>query len=396
MDFKNLKGFLDMMVREERTPGCAIVVYKGGKRVYEYAAGFSDIESGEKMTGGEHFCIYSCSKVTTATAGLQLIEKGILDANAPLYDYIPEYRHMAVKTENGIEEAKNPILVGDLFSMSAGFDYNFNCDAFNKMVEDTNQKGSTALFAKYMSDSVLCFEPGTRWQYSLCHDVLGGLISTVTGESFGGYVKNNIFDPLGITGSTYNTTPELEANMASQYKFIPRDPNQQNLSLVEAQMFGNAREGRFEKLPKLRQIGGCNLPEFESGGAGIITTAGEYAKIAAALSCDGLGANGERILSPHGVELMKTNRLNDVQLKDFNWKQLAGYGYGMGVRTHVDRAKSGSLANLGEFGWGGAAGATIIMDTEEQLGVFFVQHTLNPREEWYQPRLRNVVYSCLD
>ncbi len=396
MDFTNLKGFLDLMVREERTPGCAVVVYKNGKRVYEYAAGVSDIESGEKLTGGEHFSIYSCSKVTTATAGLQLIEKGLLDANAPLYDYIPEYRHMAVMTENGVEEAKKPILVGDLFSMSAGFDYNFDCDAFKKMVADSDGKGSTALFAKYMSSSVLGFEPGTRWRYSLCHDVLGGLISVVSGEKFRDYVKNNIFDPLGIADSTYHMTPEIEANMASQYRFIPKDPNQQNLSLVEAQMFGNACEGHFEKTPKARQIGGCTLPDFESGGGGIITTVGEYSKLMAALSCGGLGSNGERILSSHGVELMKTNRLNDVQLKDFNWKQLAGYSYGLGVRTHISRAKSGSLANLGEFGWGGAAGATAIMDTDEQLGVFFVQHTLNPREEWYQPRLRNVVYSCLD
>ena len=77
-----------------------------------------------------------------------------------------------------------------------------------------------------------------------------------------------------------------------------------------------------------------------------------------------------------------------------NWKQLDGYGYGLGVRTLITKT-AGSLCNLGEFGWGGAAGATAMVDTKEKLSVFFVQHSLNPREEWYMPRLRNIVYTCL-
>lgn len=122
---------------------------------------------------------------------------------------------------------------------------------------------------------------------------------------------------------------------------------------------------------------------------------GQYAKLTAALANYGMGLTGERILSAHTVDLMRTNRLNEQQLKDFNWPQMAGYGYGMGVRTHMDRAKSGMNSNLGEFGWGGAAGSAVIVDPKIELGVFFAQHTLNPREGYYQPRLKNVVYSCL-
>ena len=84
---------------------------------------------------------------------------------------------------------------------------------------------------------------------------------------------------------------------------------------------------------------------------------------------------------------MRTNRLNEEQLKTFNWSQLLGYGYGLGVRTHMNKARSGGLSNLGEFGWGGAAGSTVLIDPEINMGVFYVQHCLNPREEFYQPRL---------
>lgn len=131
------------------------------------------------------------------------------------------------------------------------------------------------------------------------------------------------------------------------------------------------------------------------GGAGIITTVSDYEKLLAALANGGLGLNGERILSAYSIELLKTNRLTAELLKDYNWKAKVGCGYGLGVHTHMSPAESGLISNIGEFGWGGAAGASAIVDTKANLAVFYVQHTLNPREEYYQPRLRNVVYSCL-
>ncbi|MBQ8551667.1 MAG: beta-lactamase family protein [Clostridia bacterium] len=396
MDFSNLKAFLDHMAAN-RTPGCAVAVMLDGKLVYKYAAGVSDLDAKAPMTGEEYFNIYSCSKVTTVTAGAQLVEKGILDLNDPLYDYIPEYRQMYVKTKDGdIIKAKNPIKVGDLFSMTAGFNYNWNAPSIKKLREEKNNLHTTADFVRALANEPLDFEPGTHWRYSLCHDALGGLISIVTGKPFGEYVKENIFDPLGMTESVYHHTPEVEARMASQYKFVTDDPAQLGLSIVEAQIRGSGNVGHFENVGIAISSGHGGYPAFESGGAGITTTVGDYVKLMAALSRGGLGANGERILASKTVELIKTNRLSDDLLRDFNWRHLRGYGYGLGMRTHISRGGSGSLSPLGEFGWGGAAGANVLMDTESKLGLFFVQHTLNPREEWYQPRLRNVVYSCLD
>ena len=93
---------------------------------------------------------------------------------------------------------------------------------------------------------------------------------------------------------------------------------------------------------------------------------------------------------------MRTDRLTAVQRADFNWNEFKGCGYGLGVYTVVDKAKAGSTGSAGEFGWGGAAGATAFADPERKLGVFFAQHCLNPREEYYQPRLKNVIHACLD
>ncbi len=394
MKFDKLRDFLDFMTKK-RTPGCAVTVYHKNEKVFEYAAGVSSLETGKPLEGDEYFNIYSCSKVMTVTAALTLYERGEFLLGDPLYDYIPEYRHMKVRQPDGtLADAKRPITIGDLFTMSAGFNYDLNCRSIAKARELTGGRMDTAEVARRLADEPLSFEPGTRWQYSLCHDVLAGLVSVISGKPFREYVRENVLEPLGMTETVYHTTPELLERTAEQYKFVPSGQSG-DFDLVEVQKYGRAADGGFVNVGK--GVAGYILgSEYDSGGAGITTVCGDYAKLAAMLANGGLGLTGERILSPSTVELMKVNRLSDVQLRDYNWKQLAGYGYGLGVRTHIDRAASGSNASLGEFGWGGAAGSTIIIDSEQKLGAFFVQHTLNPREEWYQPRLRNVVYSCID
>ena len=236
------------------------------------------------------------------------------------------------------------------------------------------------------------FEPGTRWRYSLCHDVLGGLVSIVSGKKFRDYVQENIFDPLGMDRSCYHMTPEIDSKMAQQYVFVP-DDHQDDFDITTSQRKKVAAKGRFDVCG--RRDNGPFGPEYDSGGAGIITTVEDYAKLAAALANYGVGLTGERILSRGSVELLRTNALNESQLTDLNWPQLTGYGYGYGVRTLLDKAKAGSVGNVGEFGWGGAAGATMLVDPSLNLGVFYAHHMLNPKEEYYQPRLRNAVYSCL-
>lgn len=390
MDFTNLKNFMDSMAAE-RTPGNAVVVYKDGQKVFEYAVGYSDLENRIPLTGNELYNIYSCSKITTVTAGARLLEQGKILITDPLYDYIPEFRHMQVRQPDGsLKEAVNPITIGDLFSMTAGFTYDMKTEAFAKAKALTEGRYDTVQTIRCLAEDPLSFEPGTHWQYSLCHDVLAALVEVVSGEKFRDYVTNHIFKPLDMNESYYHHTPETLERTAQQYTF---QTEAGPVDIVEAQKYGNAKDGKFINVGKA--VSHILGEEYDSGGAGIITSVSDYAKLMAALAGYGQGLTGERILAPRTVDLMRTNRLTEELLKEFSWKQLVGCGYGLGVRTHIDPARSGVISNLGEFGWGGAAGATGIIDPAINLGVFYAQHTLNPREEYYQPRLRNVVYSCL-
>ena len=370
----------------------AIEVYLKGEKVFEYFTGYSDLENKIPLNGDEMYNIYSCSKVTTVTAGTQILERGKILLSDPLYDYIPEFKEMYVKTPEGeLKKAVKPITIGDLFSMTAGFSYNLKSEGFKKAAEVTEGKMDTVETIRCAAADPLCFEPGSHWQYSICHDVLAAVVSVVSGQKFRDYVKENIFNPLDMTESVYHHTDETLKRTAQQYSFVA--VGNENMDIVEAQKRGNSKVGYFKNVGK--DVSHILGEEYDSGGAGIITTVSDYAKLMAALAGFGMGLTGERILSPYSVNLMRTNRLSEELLKDFNWRQLRGCGYGLGVRTHINPAKSGVISSLGEFGWGGAAGATAIIDPEIGLGVFYAQHTLNPREEYYQPRLRNVVYSCL-
>ena len=403
MNFTQLQNFLDHMAAE-RTPGNVVTVYQGGELVYQYASGYADWESKTPMIGDELFNIYSCSKITTVTAGVQLLERGRFLLSDPLYEYIPEFRNMYVRQENGdCVKAKNPIRIGHLFTMTAGFNYNLKVPAFDKARQLTNGHMDTVDVIRCLAEEPLSFEPGTHWQYSLCHDVLAGLISVVSGQKFRDYVRQNIFEPLEMTSSVYHHTEETKKRTASQYTFIAGDEGE--LDIVEAQkgrraattdatLSGAPIAGTFKNVGK--DVSHILGDEYDSGGAGIITSVPDYAKLMAALAGLGRGVNGERILSANSVELMRTNQLSPELMKDYSWQSCWGCGYGLGVRTHIDPAKSGLICSLGEFGWGGAAGATAVIDPSRQLGVFYAQHCLNPREEYYQPRLRNVVYTCLD
>jgi CubicO group peptidase (beta-lactamase class C family) len=187
--------------------------------------------------------------------------------------------------------------------------------------------------------------------------------------------------------TAYHPTDAMVENMASQYEFIPDG--------AETKVEGGypVEGGTVREVPKVNWL--LFGPEYDSGGAGIVTTVDDYAKFVCALANMGTGRNGARILSPAAVDLMRTNQLNEKQLQTFRHNQYLCYGYGLGVRTMMDRTQNGALSSVGEFGWGGAAGATVLADPEKQLAVFYTHHMLNPLEEYYQPRLRNVVCGCL-
>lgn len=390
MRFELIKELLDRFTNW-RIPGAAIVVKQGGKEIFKYSAGYADLENKIPMTGEETLNMYSCSKVVTVVSALQLLERGIFLLDDPLYDFIPEFKDMYVKNENGeIVKAENPITMRHLFTMSAGFSYDLDSDGLIRAKEWTKGKMDTLEAIKGLATEPLHFQPGSRWAYSLCHDVLAAAVEVISGKKFSEYVKENIFAPLGVTDISYTRPQSVKDKIAEQYKFIPNEMCDKNDILIPAP----SGDGCWKNIGKdvMYQLG----ENYESGGAGLAICAADYSKFADAMAHFGECPNGERILSKGAVRLLAEDQLTPYGIPKFDWPQFAGYTYGLGVKKMSDIAKGGAVGTTSEFGWDGAAGSIAFIDPENELSIFYSQHMLNSQAPFINNRVRNVVYAAMN
>lgn len=378
MDFSNLTCFLDELT-SKIAPGNDCVIFQNHKQIYRHTSGYSDVNTKKPVTGNELYYMWSTSKPITCAAALTLYEKGLFKLSDPLYEYLPEFKQMFVKetlpdgAEN-IRPAKNDITIFNLFTMTTGIPYNFDSPYIKEARQTPNF--STREIAKAIAKSPLEFDPGTNWLYGFSHDVLGAFIEVVSGMKLSDYAKKVIFNPLEMTDSTYRTAPKDEIyRMAKQYSY---------------------REDLGTVVSTNNTCGHKLGEDYDSGGAGVVSSASDYIKFADALANGGIGANGEKILNSSTIELMRKNAIGEPPLSGYDWKHLVGYGYGLGVRTLIDPTAANSKSSTGEFGWNGAAGSIAIIDPAKKLSVFYAQHMLNSQEERIFPKLRNIVYECLD
>lgn len=358
-------------------PGCDCVVYHNHERVFRHTAGYADAGKTRPITKHNNYWLYSATKLFTCTAVMQLAEKGSIGLDDPVSDYLPEYKNMKVKSGNAIKQAKNTMTIRHLLSMQSGLNYNLGAPSIRKAVKDTDKKATTRQIIKALADEPLDFEPGTHFQYSLSHDVLGAVIEAASGQQFGIYLKEHIFEPLGMKNTGFELTQEREDSMADQFEYHMDTMTSTPVSL----------KNDF-----------CMLKNYESGGAGLISTADDYILFLDAMCSRGISADGCRILSGESIDMMRTDQLSEISKKDFEKFGKVGYSYGLGVRILVEKERSGSRSPLGEFGWDGAAGAYALIDVDNRLAIFYVQHVLNCGYvyEVIHPMIRNLTYEMLE
>jgi len=378
MDFIKVTDFLNSL-RNIGIPGADLAIYIKGKEVYRHQTGYADLETKTPIKPDTIYQFWSMTKVITCVSALRFYEKGIFKLNDPVSDYLPEFKDMEVQhtRENGavyIEPAKNPIRIVDLFTMSSGLTYNWT-PSLEKLDKRTKGNFTLKQFVAALSKDPLYFEPGTCWHYSLSHDVLGRLVEVLSGKTLGEYFYDNIFSPLGMTDTFFRLPKDKKDRMVSCYEYDDLSKKHKKITKLPL---------RFDPDNK-----------FESPGGGLLSTVDDYAKFANALCAGGTAENKHRLLSSATIDLMRTNHLDDARMKDYNWPHQSGYGYGLGVRTMIDKAAGGSNSNIGEYGWAGMAGTQLLIDPSCGLTYVYAQQLIPSKEEYYSQRLRNVVYGCL-
>lgn len=377
MDFTQVDNFIVNDFPKLGIPGGDINVWYRHKQVYRRAFGWFDAENEIPMKEDAIYFLYSLSKPITCTAALILYEQEKFSLSDPVELYLPEFSEVMVKEKDKdgniqIRTPKTKMNIFNLFNMSAGLNYELSTKYINDTVAN-NPNASTRDIVKAISKTPLEYNPGEGWLYSLGHDVLAALVEKISGIKFRDFVKKYIFEPLEMHDTSFEI-PNKNPRFAKQYI---HDYNKHTYHLID-----QANEFAF-------------TPNYDSGGAGIISTNDDYMKFACALSNFGVGENKAQILTKKTINLMRSDALTNRNRQDFNWEVLRGYGYGLGVRTHINKEDSNSLSSIGEFGWSGLAGSYTAIDPDNNLAIVYTQHMINNLEEIVHPKIRNLIYSSI-
>ncbi len=367
-DWKELTEYLDSL--ESYVPDRELIVYKNHQKIYEYHSKNTD--------GNQLYLLYSSSKIATCVGALRLMEQGLLHLEDKVSDYLPEYAHLMVKDGETVRPAKEELLIRHLLTMCGGFSYERQTENLLPLKKDDS--ATTRDVVRAIAKEPLLFEPGTQFEYSLCHDILGGVIEVVSKRTLDTYLKEEIFLPLEMKDTTFHLSLEQKKRKVPHYVY---HTDTQTVTSEDNEMM----EYRLS-------------PKYESGGAGIYSTSNDYIKLADALACGGTGWNGYEVLRPETVEMLKRNSLSEAVLKQFEQKMgHAGQGYGLGVMVLLDRKPRNWKSPEGVFNWGGAAGTKTFMDGKNQLSFYYAQEVMGgpacTYEEHQHNRIINMIYECL-
>lgn len=345
MNFQPLKDYLDKICNVDGLPVCECRVIHKGEVVFDHQAGKYDKDR-------NMYFMYSMTKPTTSALIMILVEKGILSLEDTVDKYLPEYAEMTYKKDGEVLPCKNKMTLYNLITMQGGYGYDFDSDGFKKMYADkpnaTNRDVAYAL-----SEDPLEYEPGEGFQYSLCYDVFPAIVEVATGRAYEDVIREYIFEPLGMTRSTFKYTPELAKEIADFYSY---NGEKQCLEKLESNL-----KYRF------------NSDETTSGGAGLMSCMDDYAKFAFMLSNKGVSLEGKRILSEESIDLMRRNHMKDITKYP---RASQGYAYGFGFRVLMNNSACESNVPVGEFEVTGAAGSLGLFNTMDNIAIVFIEHVL--------------------
>ncbi len=359
-----MKGFVD----RNEAAGIVTLVTRDGKMVDINAVGFQDKESKTPMRTDTIFRIASMTKPITSVAVMMLYEEGKLFLTDPVSKFIPAFKGMQV-IEQGSDKpvpAKGQITIRHLLSHRSGITYGFmNGGAVGSGYRKNGVTDGLSTTTMTLAEGIdklagepLIAHPGTAWNYSLSTDVLGRVVEVASGRPFDVFLRERIFTPLKMVDTGF-TVPEAKwPRLATVYS---PDGSGGLRPMKDPEGFGNAI---------FSPIAGYKSKTYFSGGAGLVSTASDYARFAQML-LNGGSLDGAQLLSPKSIELMTASHTADLPPGGLLG---AGTGFGLGFRVVTDNAATASLGSNGRYGWLGIYGTEFWIDPKERLiGIVLVQ-----------------------
>ena len=372
-------------VDEGEVAGAVALVLRDGRPVYERAVGWADREAGRRMTTDAIFRIASQTKAVTSVAVMMLVEEGRISLDDPVARFIPAYRRttVAVRSDTGraIVPAHRGITIRDLLTHTAGISY--GTDPLLAPLYEARGLGPAAGYGWYTADkdepicttmerlATLPFaaQPGSGWVYGYGTDVLGCVVERASGMPLDEFVRTRITAPLGMRDTWFFLPADKRGRLTSVYHVVGD-------TQVVRSPDGPRGQGDYVDGPR----------RSFSGGAGLVSTARDYARFLQML-LNGGTLDGVRLLAPRTVALMTTNHVGTMH-------SASGEGFGLGFRT-IDRAGANArIESPGTFGWGGAYGSEYEVDPAEGLVLVLMVQRM-PNLTWFGRRFPTLVYQAL-
>ncbi len=370
-------------VDDGRLSGAVALVARHGKVAYLESFGSRDMESEAPMAEDAIFRIASQTKALVSVGIMILQEEGQLLITDPVGKYLREFETTTVAEprEHGgydVVDSKRPITIRDLLTHTAGIDYGYGVAS--------DRWAAAGIQGWYFADrdepigatvermAAIPFEaqPGERYVYGYSTDILGVIIETVSGIPLDEFLRTKIFEPLGMSDTHFYLPAEKTDRLAVVYSAtqeggLERAPDEG----------GMVSQGAYVEGPR----------KSFSGGAGILSTASDYARFLQML-LNGGELDGTRVLTHKTVELMTVDHLGELEVS-------SGVGFGLGLYVVEDLGARGSPGSVGEYGWGGAYHSTYWVDPQEQLVVVYLTQLLPARDIDDHGKLRSLVYQTL-
>lgn len=380
--------YLSRLVEEGKIAGAAALVMRDCEVAYRGYIGFMDAEAKTPITARTIYRIFSMSKPVTCAAAFSLWERGLFGLDDPLDSYIPAFRsaQVFVSSEKGkvvTTPVRQRLTIRHLFTHTSGMIYPSQDTEIGKIWDAALQKltgvkprATTGDFIDAAASLPLAFEPGSHWAYGVSHDVLGRLVEILSGKSLGAYLRDEIFAPLQMTDTGFFTTAENADRVATLYEVNP--------------------PGGLKVVSRSEDV--TSAPVFESGGGGLVSTLGDYARFCLALlgsQAPAGAASAAPILSPRTIAMMAHDQLTPSQRADYSWDTQRGYGYGLGVRVMIDPARGGRLGSVGEFGWDGKASTWMCVDPAERLVAVLMLQLIPNGSYFIAERFQRMMYAAM-
>ena len=377
---------LQRAVDQNEIVGAVGLVMRDGRVVYQRAVGWADKETGRRMTTDAIFRIASQTKALTSTAILMLMEEGKLSLDDRASRHIPQFAHttVATKADTGrvVVPAKREITIHDLLTHTSGISY--GTDPLVAPLYAAKSLGPAAGWGWYTADkdepicttierlATLPFvsQPGAAFVYGYSTDALGCIVERASGIPLDEFIRTRITAPLGMDDTFFFAPTTKRTRLATVYM---------------SDSAGHARRAPDGPKGQGNYVDGPRR-NF-SGGAGLLSTARDYARFLEMLR-NGGQLNGVRILSPKTIDVMTSNQIGDLFS---NWAP--GRGFGLAFST-TDRTGADGLSSVGSWGWGGAYGSVYKVDPKEHLTIVFMIQQL-PLSNDIASKFQTLVYQAL-